>query len=63
MSAIPPRRVSAYQLHEQAIGRHAAWACDFAMVGELDAAVGELLDVCALASELGATVRDGRTAV
>jgi hypothetical protein len=39
--------------HIRAIDRHADWARDFALVGDLESAVEELKDLAALASELG----------
>jgi hypothetical protein len=38
-------------VHDWAVDRHAAWARDYASVGEIDAALGELLDIAAIAAE------------
>lgn len=44
--------VSEYRLHARALELHGLWTREFASVGELDAAEGELRDIHALASEL-----------
>jgi hypothetical protein len=42
-------------VHVRALDRHAAWARDFAAAGDLDAALDELCDIRALATELDIT--------
>jgi hypothetical protein len=41
-----------YSLHRRAASRHAAWARDFAAVGDHEEARLELLDITAIAAEL-----------
>jgi hypothetical protein len=45
-------RRSATDVHRSSIERHASWARDFAVVGDLDAAMEALRDVRALAGEM-----------
>jgi hypothetical protein len=45
---------SAHPVHALALERHAMWARDFAMAGDIEASIDEVRDIRALASELRA---------
>jgi hypothetical protein len=49
---------SRYPLHARALERHVAWARDFAAVGDLRLAIGELRDIACIATELRDTAED-----
>jgi hypothetical protein len=44
-----------FRTHARSLERHAAWARDFAVAGELDSAIDALHDIRAIAMELTTT--------
>ncbi len=48
-----PGPEATYPLHSRAVSRHAIWARDFAAAGDIAAAHDELLDIAAIAAEVG----------
>jgi Ser-tRNA(Ala) deacylase AlaX len=53
--AVIERTVTDTSRHDVAVARHLQWAEDFAVAGDVEAAVDELLDVQALKAELSAS--------